>query len=407
MKPINNADKTKNMGAPLSGVKVLDLTTVVMGPFATQILAELGADVIKVEPRDGDNMRHPGPMKNPGMGYMFLNLNRGKRGIVLDLKAPEGREAMFKLIAQTDVLIYNVRPQAMARLGLSYEAVSAVNPRIIYVGAYGYSQRGPYAAKAAYDDLIQGGAGMPWLVAQTGAEPNYAPVNLADRVTGLHAVYTVTTALFHRERSGRGQSIEVPMLESIAHFVLGDHLAGFTYDPPIGGGGYARQLARKPYATSDGYLCVLVYNDKQWKSFLQAIGRSEMLQDPRFATQANRAANIKDIYAFLGELFLTRTTAQWIEVLERIDIPVARMSSVEDVVNDPHLNASGFFVREEHPSEGAVRAMRAPTDWSDSKPGPQRPAPRLGEHSAEVLREVGYDDEQIADLARKGVINAA
>lgn len=395
------------MSAPLTGVKVLDLTTVVMGPFATQILSELGADVIKIEPHDGDNMRHPGPMRNPGMGYMFLHLNRGKRGIVLDLKSPEGREAMLRLIADADVLLYNVRPQAMARLGLSYDEVSAANPRIIYVGAYGYSQRGPYAAKAAYDDLIQGGAGMPWLVAQTGASPNYAPVNLADRVTGLHAVYTVTTALFHRERSGRGQSIEVPMFESIAHFVLGDHLAGFTYEPPVGDGGYARLLARKPYPTSDGYLCVLVYNDKQWKSFLESMGRSELLKDPRFATQAGRAANIKEIYAFLTEIFVTRTTAQWIELLERIDIPVARMNSIEDVVNDPHLAQSGFFVAEDHPSEGPVRAMRTPTDWSDSKPGPQRPAPRLGEHSAEVLREVGYNDEQIEAMAKKGVIKLA
>jgi crotonobetainyl-CoA:carnitine CoA-transferase CaiB-like acyl-CoA transferase len=395
------------MPGPLSGVRVIDLTTVVMGPFATQILAELGADVIKVETHDGDNMRHPGPMKNPEMGYMFLNLNRGKRGIVLDLKAPEGREAMMRMIPDADVLIYNVRPQAMARLGLSYEDVRAVNPRIVYVGAYGYSQRGPYAAKAAYDDLIQGGAGVPWLVAQTGAAPNYAPVNLADRLTGLHAVYTVTTALFHRERTGRGQSVEVPMFESVAHFVLGDHIAGFAYEPPIGDAGYARLLARKPYATRDGWLCVLVYNDKQWKSFLAAIERSDLMADPRFSTQANRAASIKDIYAFLGDLFRTRTTAEWLELLERIDIPVARLNSIEDVVRDPHLEASGFFLREDHPSEGAVRAMRTPTDWSDSKPGPQRPAPRLGEHSAEVLRQAGYSDEQIEAMARKGVTKLA
>src|SRR5581483_2384557 len=261
---------------PLSGVRVLDLTTVVMGPFATQILAELGADVIKVEPHDGDNMRHAAPMKNAGMGYMFLNLNRGKRGIVLDLKKPEGREALMRLVPAADVLIYNVRPQAMARLGLSYEEVRAVNPRIVYVGAYGYSQRGPYAARAAYDDLIQGASGIPWLAAQRGGEaPNYAPVNLADRLTGLHAVYAVTAALFHRERGGLGQAIEVPMFEAVAHFVLGDHSAGLTYDPPLGGPAYARLLARRPYATRDGYLCVLVYNDKQWRSFFEAIGRPE------------------------------------------------------------------------------------------------------------------------------------
>ena len=390
------------MPGPLQGVKVLDLTTVVMGPFATQILAELGADVVKIEPHDGDNMRHPGPMKNPGMGYMFLGLNRGKRGIVLDLKKPEGRAALLRLIPGADVLIYNVRPQAMARLGLSYEAVSGINPRILYVGAYGYSQKGPYAAKAAYDDLIQGVSGMPWLVSQTGANPNYAPVNLADRLTGLHAVYTVTAALFQRSRTGRGQSIEVPMFESVTHFVLGDHMAGFSWDPPQGDGGYQRLLARKPYPTRDGYLCVLVYNDKQWKSFLGAIGRAELMQDPRYATQASRAANIRDIYAFLTELFRTRTTADWMALLESIDIPVAPMNSVEDVVHDPHLTQSGFFTTEHHPSEGELRAMRTPTNWSESQPGTPRPAPRLGEHSAEVLREAGYSDSEIAELAKNG-----
>ncbi len=395
------------MAGPLTGVRVLDLTTVVMGPFATQILAELGADVIKIEAQDGDNMRHPGPMKTPGMGYMFLHLNRGKRGVVLDLKQTQGREALLRLVPDADVLIYNVRPQAMARLGLSYEEVSGINPRIIYVGAYGYSQKGPYAAKAAYDDLIQGISAVPWLVSRTGAEANYAPVNLADRLTGLHAVYTVTAALFHRERTGRGQAVEVPMFESVAHFVLGDHLAGYSYEPPVGEAGYARLLARRPYRTSDGHLCVLVYNDKQWRGFLGAIGRAELMQDPHFSTQGNRARHISRIYSFLREVFVTRTSAEWIALLERIDIPVAPMNSVQDVVNDPHLTAGGFFTFEDHPSEGVVRCMRTPTSWSDSSPDPQRPAPRLGEHSSEVLREAGYSDAEIAELAHLGVTNKA
>jgi crotonobetainyl-CoA:carnitine CoA-transferase CaiB-like acyl-CoA transferase len=392
------------MPGPLSGVRVLDLTTVVMGPFATQLLAELGADVIKVEPHDGDNMRHPAPMRNPGMGYIFLNLNRGKRGIVLDLKKPQGHEALMRLIPRTDVLVYNVRPQAMARLGLSYEDLRKVNPKIIYVGAYGYSQRGPYAAKAAYDDLIQGISGIPSLVKKSGAAaPSYAPVNLADRVTGLHAVYAVTAALFHRERTGQGQSVEVPMFESLAHFVLGDHSAGLTFDPPGGEAGYARLLARKPYQTSDGYLCILVYNDKQWKSFADSIGQPELMQDPRFATQANRARHISEIYAWLAGVIRRRSTAEWMALMEKADIPVAPVNDVSDLVADPHLAVTGFFSMEEHPSEGRLRTMRTPTDWSDSPPGPQRHAPRLGEHSAEVLKEAGYSDEEIARMVREGV----
>ena len=389
------------MPGPLAGIKILDLTTVVMGPFATQILAELGADVIKVETHDGDNMRHVGPMTSPGMGHLFLNLNRGKRGIVLDLKQPQGREALLRIATTTDVLIYNVRPQAMARLGLAYTDVQAVNPRIIYVGAYGYSQRGPYAAKAAYDDLIQGATGLASLASRNeGEAPRYAPVNLADRVTGLHAVYAVTTALFWRERSGQGQAVEVPMFESIAHFVLGDHLAGLSWEPPIGGSGYARLEHRRPYRTRDGWLCVLVYNDKQWKSFLQAVGRDDLLRDPRFFPHASRAAHIDEIYVILAELLSARSSAEWIALLEEIDIPVAPVNSVEDLVQDPHLAASGFFSFEEHPSAGKLRVPRTPTEWSACERQALRPSPRLGEHSAEVLREAGYSDAQIDELMR-------
>ena len=391
------------MPGPLADVRILDLTTVVMGPFATQILAELGADVIKIEAHEGDNMRHVGPLRTPGMGHLYLHLNRGKRCLVLDLKQAEGREALLRLVQRADVLVYNVRPAAMARLGLSYEALRALNPRLLYVGCYGYSERGPYAGRAAYDDLIQGATGVPGLSAEDGVQPRYAPINLADRVTGLHVVYAVTAALYRRERSGHGQAVEVPMFESVAHLVLGDHLAGLSWEPPIGPTGYPRLEHRRPYATSDGYLCVLVYNDKQWRSFLEAVSRPELLRDERFASHGNRAKHIGEIYEILAQILRTRSNAEWEALLQRADIPFARMNSVADVVADPHLNASGFFTLEDNPIEGAVRVMRTPTDWSESPPGRLSPAPQLGQHSAEVLREAGYTEAQITELAQCGV----
>ncbi|MGD8789582.1 MAG: CoA transferase [Burkholderiales bacterium] len=393
------------MAGPLAGVRILDLTTVVMGPFATQILAELGAEVIKVESHDGDNMRDVGPMQSPGMGHIHLHLNRGKRCIALDLKQPEGREVVMRLLPGMDVMVYNVRPQAMARLGLSYEDVRAVNPRLIYVGTYGYSQRGERAGRAAYDDLIQGSVGIPWLLSRDGAErPRYVPINFADRVTGLHAVYSVTAALYHREKTGQGQSVEVPMFEALSHFVLGDHMAGLSYRPPKGGSGYERLRHRRPYQTRDGYLCVLVYNGRQWQRFFDAIGRPEMMDDPRFATHPNRAKHIGEIYDLLAGIMQERTSAEWIALLEEADIPVARMNAVDDLLSDTHLKSSGFFIEEEHPTEGPLYAMRTPTSWSESETGPATPAPRLGEHSIDVLTELGYTSAEIARLKEAGVV---
>ncbi|HVL37251.1 MAG TPA: CoA transferase, partial [Burkholderiales bacterium] len=232
------------MSGPLAGVRVLDLTTVVMGPYATQILADFGADVVKVEPPDGDVMRYAWPYRNPGMGHIFLNANRNKRSVVLDLKQPAAREACLALAGRADVLVYNIRPQAMARLRLAYEDVRAVNPKVIYVGCFGYSQRGPYAAKAAYDDLIQGAAGIPWLLHRQGAEtPRYAPIIVADRSVGQQVASAVSAALYYREKTGKGQRVDVPMFEHLLQIVLGEHLGGHTFEPQNGEAGYARMLA--------------------------------------------------------------------------------------------------------------------------------------------------------------------
>lgn len=395
------------MAGPLAGTTVIDLTTVVMGPYATQILGDLGAHVIKIEAPGGDNVRHVGPMRNRGMGHMFMHLNRNKKSVVLDLKQPAGRDALLRIAATADVLIYNIRPQAMQRLRLGYADVAAANPRIIYVGAYGYGQQGPYAARPAYDDLIQGMTGIPWLAQQAGAaDPRYIPATLADRIVGLHAVYAVTTALYHRERTGEGQSVEVPMFECMSQMVLGDHLGGRTFDPPLGTSGYARVLApeRRPFRTRDGYVCVLMYNDKQWQSFFRLIGREDLFRDdPRFNTHENRSAHIAEANAFVAGEMLKRSAAEWLTALNEVDIPCAPMNSIDDVIDDEHLNRTGFIREELHPSEGSLRTTSAATQWSRTPTAAQCGAPRLGEHGSEVLRAAGYSDDEIQALAHSGV----
>ncbi|MDI9333611.1 MAG: CoA transferase [Cytophagales bacterium] len=385
---------------PLAGVNILDLTSVVLGPFATHILASLGAQIVKVESATGDTMRHVGPMKNAGMGHIFLHANAGKQSVVLDLKSAEGLEALLALAERSDVLISNVRPAAMARLGLDFESVKRRNPRIIYVSCCGFDQDGPYAAKPAYDDLIQGAVGVPWLMKQYGSpEPCYAPVTLADRVTGLHAVYAVTAALYEREKTGIGQAVVVPMFEALTQFVLGDHLAGLSFEPSLGEAGYARLLTahRKPYKTSDGYLCVLIYNDKHWHSFFGSVPEAIALQtDPRFMTHTARADNIDAVYAQVGRLMQTRTTAQWQVLLAAADIPNMPINSPEDLLRDPHLLATGFIQTFNHPTEGVLRTTARPTKWSNhSEPTPLSPAPTLGQHTREVLSSLGYTDATI------------
>jgi crotonobetainyl-CoA:carnitine CoA-transferase CaiB-like acyl-CoA transferase len=388
-------------GGPLAGVRILDLTTVVMGPYATQMLGDLGADVIKVESPAGDNMRSVGPMRNPGMGHLYLHLNRNKRSIVLDLKQPDAREACLKLAEQCDAVLYNIRPQAMARLGLGYEDFAARNPRIAYVGAYGFSESGPYAGRPAYDDLIQGQTGIADLARrQSGQDPRYAPLTLADRTVGLQAAIAVLAAVLDARARGRGQKVEVPMFEGMAHFVLGDHLGGRTFDPPLGGTGYARLLAahRKPYATRDGHVCLLIYNDKHWRNFFQAIERPEMLQDARFTTHTARAQHIDAVYAYVAQVMQERSTAEWLDLLGRADIPASRLYSVDDLIDDPHLQATGFIRSVAHPTEGALRTT-APLGRYDATPTSlRRHAPNLGEHTRELLREAGYSEQAIQAL---------
>lgn len=399
------------MSGPLDGIRILDLTSVVMGPYATQILADLGADVVKVEPPEGDNTRWLSPMRNAGMGAMFLHMNRNKRSLVLNLKQAEGRDALLKLAANMDVLVFNTRPQAMRRLRLAYDDVRAVNPRIVYVAAVGYDQAGPYAARPAYDDLIQGAVGLPWLMVRTGAPaPRYVPATLCDRIVGQATANAVLAALVRRGTTGEGQAVEVPMFETMAQFILGDHFGGRTFEPAQGEPGYPRLLAkfRAPYRTKDGYICALVYNDKQWKSFFARIGKPELFTaDPRFSTHIERAKHIDAIYAFVAEEMRTRTTAEWEALLAEADIPWMRMNSLDELIDDPHLAQIGFFKDVNHPSEGSIRTPGVPSRWSATPPDYRHHAPRLGEHSREILGEAGYSAEDIERMIRDGVTMAA
>lgn len=384
----------------------MDLSNLLMAPYATMILGDMGADIVKVEAPEGDPVRGIGPQRHRGMGAIFLNVNRSKRSIVLDLKQSSGLDAMKALLKTADVLIYNRRPKVMERLGLGYETAAAINPRLIYAGLYGYGQNGPYAAKPAFDDLIQGAIGIPRVAHEVyGHSPDYVPTAIVDRGVALWAVGQINAALFHQSRTGQGQRLDMPMFEMMAGFMLGDHLAGETFVPPIGPMGYGRMLTpdRRPYETRDGHVCVLIYTDRQWRAFFSALGRQEDYDaDPRFRDITSRNENIASIYADLAGILRTRTTAEWLDLMDEADIPAMPMNSLEDLLADPHLEATGFFREVEHPSEGRLREMAVPSSWSVTQPAPSRHAPQLGEHSEEILTEAGLDAARIAAMLSTG-----
>jgi crotonobetainyl-CoA:carnitine CoA-transferase CaiB-like acyl-CoA transferase len=385
---------------PLAGVRVLELATVVLGPWACQILGDLGADVVKVEPPTGDSNRQVGPRRSPDMGALFLNCNRNKRSVVLDLKHPDGRAAALRLAARADVLVHNYRPSALGRLGLEYEAVRAVNPGIVYCGTYGYGREGPYRDRPAYDDSIQAAAGLTMLLADAVGEPRFVPTILADKTTALAVVSAVSAALFHRARTGEGQEIEVPMFETLVSFVMAEHLWGETFEPAAGPVGYSRLLSaeRRPLRTSDGYLAVLPYLDEHWRAFCAAAGREDLLGETRFASLPSRLEHIDDLYRVLAGVMTTRSTVEWMESLGRAGVPAVRLSRLEDLLDDEHLRATGFWSFAEHPTEGRLRLPAYPSRFSATPASIRRLAPRLGEHTREVLRESGFDESEIEAL---------
>ena len=395
------------MPGALNGLRILDLSSVLMGPFATQLMADMGADVIKIEPPTGDTVRGIGPMRNPQMGSNFLHVNRNKRSLVLDLKKPDGLQAFFKLVATADVVVYNIRPQAMLRLGIDYDKLKAINPRIIYAGLYGYSEKGPYAGKPAYDDLIQGVAAVPDLMSRaSGGEPRYTPLTLADRTVGLMACNAVLAAVIARSQTGEGQAVEVPMFETMAQYVLGEHMAGASYLPSMGPTGYARLLVkeRRPYKTTDGYLCVLIYTDKHWATFLKLIGQGDRFHDdPRFAHIGVRTQHINALYGMVAEAIETASTEVWMARLNEADIPCMPMHTVDSLLKDPHLWAVGMLQDVEHPTEGSMLEIGVPVRFSATPAqAQQRPAPQLGQHSAEILREAGLSTQAIEAMQQSG-----
>lgn len=393
---------TQNSG-PLSGIRVLEFTTVVLGPWACQALGDLGADVIKVEPPEGDSSRQAGPARHAGMASLFLGCNRNKRSVVLDLKTDRGRAAALRLAACADVLIHNFRPQALARLGIGYDVVRAVNPRIVYCATYGYSRKGPYAERPAYDDSIQAAAGVAGLAARVDGEPRYAATILGDKTTSLAVVSSVLAALFHRERSGEGQEIEVPMFETVVHYVMAEHLAGAAFAPPLEPPGYARTLARRPFATLDGWISVLPYMDAHWRAFCEAAERPDLATDPRFAKLSERIAHSRDYYDAIAGALRTRPSAWWIDALTRRSVPVTAVVTLEDLIADEHLRATGFWRVAEHPTEGALLLPESPATFSATPASIRRLPPLLGEHSREVLLEAGLEEAEIAALADAGI----
>lgn len=389
---------------PLDGVRVVDLTSVVLGPYATRILGDMGADVIKVESPEGDVLRGIEPARNPAMGAVFLNCNHNKRSVVLDLKQPAARDALMALIADADVFVHSMRPKAAERLGLTWADLKPVNGRLVHCSAWGFSSDGPYADKPAYDDVIQAMCGAADLPARRGdgPDPMYAPTILADKTAALTVTYAIAMALFRRERTGRGLEVEVPMFETLTSYVLVEHLAGAVFQPPLGPMGYRRVLAphRRPYRTADGHITAMPYTTRQWRAFFAVAGRPDMVEDPRVNDPTIRSQSIAELYGMIADLMPERPSAEWLSLLEQADIPAMPVHTLEGLLEDPHLTATGFFQDFDHPSEGRLRATAAPVRGMGA--ALRRGAPRLGEHSREVLAEAGLSDDAIGALLDSG-----
>jgi crotonobetainyl-CoA:carnitine CoA-transferase CaiB-like acyl-CoA transferase len=398
-------------GKPLENILVVEMGSVVLAPYATQVLADMGAEVIKVEPLTGDNTRKLGTTKNKGMGALFLNCNRGKKSLALDLKHPQGIEALLRLLGKADVLVHNMRGSAAQRLGISYEQLTKANPALVYCSAYGYGATGRYAARPAYDDVIQAGCGMAALRGRIDGKPSYAPTIVADKTTALYCVIGIMGALMRRAVTGKGEQMEVAMFETMVHYMSIEHLDGFSFEPPAGPGGYARLLNdfRRPHKTKDGFMAVLPYTPAQWQAFFDGAGRPDVLLDARFRDDAGRTKNIDAIYQVVSTLLPERTNAEWAALCTQADIPHSPVNDIGDLVADPHLADTGFWHHVKHPSEGAMLTPSFPVRYGGPQGDatPAGPAPLLGQHTLEVLQTAGYSCEQADALVASGVALAA
>ena len=391
---------------PLAGVRVLDLTSVVLGPLATQILGDYGADVIKVETPEGDLMRANGVSRHRGMSSIFLAINRNKRSIAVDLKSPEGAGVLKRLIPGMDALVHNMRVSAIERLGFGYKAVAALKPDIVYCAATGFGQDGPDRDKPAFDDVIQAACGLASLNSLGRDAPDYIASLIADKTTGMAVVNAVLAALFSRERNGKGQYVEVPMFETMVAFTLAEHLGGLTFDPSPSGAGYARLLAggRRPAPTLDGHIAMLPYTGDHWAAFFKAAGRPDLAEKYGVADRQARNANIVALYKDMAEMTRQRTTAEWMRICGSLDIPATPIFALDALPDHPHLKAVGLFQSAQHPSEGAIRYVKPPTRFAATPAQIRLGAPLLGQHTREVLREAGFGEAEVASMETRGIV---
>ncbi len=397
---------TNTPKGPLQGVRVIDLTTVMLGPFCTQILGEMGAEIIKIETPEGDVNRWTGESRSPGMSTGQLIKGRNKRSIILDLKVKKVRKVFEKLIQTADVFVHNIRPKAAKRLAIDYETIAELNHNIIYASATGFGETGPFADKPAYDDLIQGASGIASLFGKVTGTPRYVPSVMADKTTGLFLSNYISMALFHRERTGEGQKLHVPMYESFAAFVVSEHMQGQTFVPPTGPAGYTRMLTshRKPYETMDGFICVVPYTQKHWANFLALVGRADLIKDPRFSNQTERTKNIDTLYEIVSDNMKSRSTNNWIIALSDADIPAGPMNSPEDLFECPHLKAVEMFPEIEHPTEGRIKHIKVPAAFSKTPGGLYHHSEKLGASTNTVLNELGFSRTEITELENLGAI---